>query len=74
MVQFLQRLAAGIHWMRLAVVALVLLALNLILRAYGVDGDVLAYANTLVTPSWIMKEGMFRLTNQMKFTGEVNRS
>ena len=31
-------------------------------------------ANTLVTPSWIMKKGLFRLTNNLKFTATVNKS
>ncbi|MGE0463255.1 MAG: P22 phage major capsid protein family protein [Vicinamibacterales bacterium] len=30
-------------------------------------------ANTLVTPSWVMKEGMFRLVNSLKFTGELDK-
>jgi hypothetical protein len=74
MVQSLQRLASGIHWMRLAVVALCLFTLNLILSALGMDTESLAYANTLVTPSWVMKEGMFRLVNSLKFAGEINRT
>jgi hypothetical protein len=74
MVQSFRSLTEGVHVGRLAVLAVILAAGNLILLALGVEPSALAYANTLVTPSWIMKEGMFRLTNQMKFSGEVNRS
>jgi hypothetical protein len=31
-------------------------------------------ANSLVTPTWIMKEGLFRLKNSLKFSARVNRS
>jgi hypothetical protein len=74
MTHSITRLVAGISWSRLAIVALSLAALNLVLYALGVDPAVFAYANTLVTPSWVMKEGMFRLTNSLKFSGEVSRN
>lgn len=76
--QFLTRRPSGISWSRLALAALCVFTVHLILtaldRAFGLGGDGLVLANTLVTPSWIMKEGMFRLTNTMKFSGEVNRN
>jgi hypothetical protein len=74
MTHSITRLVAGLNWGRLAIVALCLATLNLVLYALGVEPSAFAYANTLVTPSWVMKEGMFSLTNNLKFAASVSRN
>ncbi len=54
------------------------LALNLAIYLFSPDspdGWLLAFNNTLVNPTWIMKEGLFRQTNSLRFTSKgCNRS
>jgi hypothetical protein len=66
------RLTRGLY---LLVVAAVMLAGNaLIAHLSGTDSTTLLALNTLVTPTWIMKEGLFRLVNNVKFMSNVRRT
>lgn len=59
-------------WRQVGLLALCLLAdlaINLAIFAWAGSSDVsMAFTNELVTPAWIMKEGLFRLNNSLRFS------
>lgn len=71
---------SSITWRQWGLLVLCLLADSAIFFAVwslagSPDGISLAFNNTLVTPTWVMKEGLFRLNNSLRFgRSGMNRS
>lgn len=70
---WVQRLSLR-HWGLLALCLLADLGIALAIWSVSNPDVALAFNNTLVTPTWIMKEGLFRLNNSLRFSRNVTRT